>query len=96
MKKKQKIHKLMLRLDYSLPAQQIDVIVRLGNRFNEPILVVNVESIEIKLVSINTKSKRYLILSFSRKLTLIYELFLGHSVTTKLDGHVDNSFLELK
>ena len=86
----------MLRLDYSLPAQQIDVIVRLGNRFNEPILVVNVESIEIKLVSINTKSKRYLILSFSRKLTLIYELFLGHSVTTKLDGHVDNSFLELK
>ena len=86
----------MLRLDYSLPAQQIDVIVRLGNRFNEPILVVNVESIEIKLVSINTKSKRYLILSFSRKLTLIYELILGHSVTTKLDGHVDNSFLELK
>ena len=55
MKKKQKIHKLMLRLDYSLPVQQIDVIVRLGNRFNEPILVVNVESIEIKLVSINTK-----------------------------------------
>jgi hypothetical protein len=89
----------MLRLDYSLPVQQIDVIVRLGNRFNEPILVVNVESIEIKLVSINTKSKRYLfwsILSFSRKLTLICELFLGHSVTTKLDGHVDNSFLELK
>jgi len=89
----------MLRLDYSLPVQQIDVIVRLGNRFNEPILVVNVESIEIKLVSINTKSKRYLFLSilwFSRKLTLICELFLGHSVTTKLDGHVDNSFLELK
>lgn len=62
MKKKQKIHKLMLRLDYSLPVQQIDVIVRLGNRFNEPILVVNVESIEIKLVSINTKSKRKAIL----------------------------------
>mgnify|MGYP007009447456 FL=1 len=62
MKKKQKIHKLMLRLDYSLPVQQIDVIVRLCNRFNEPILVVNVESIEIKLVSINTKSKRKAIL----------------------------------
>ena len=62
MKKKQKIHKLMLRLDYSLPVQQIDVIVRLGNRFNEPILVVNVESIEIKLVSINTQSKRKAIL----------------------------------
>lgn len=45
--KKANIHKLMLRLDYFLPIQQIDVVTRLGNRFNFTSLVVNFESREI-------------------------------------------------